>query len=1120
MITKISDPDFLDYITSFDCCFLSETFTLPSFDFDIYFKDFIVLHAPGVKLSKRGHVSGGSVLLIKKYLSEHVNVVDTQSFNNFLSVKFNKTLFGCDKDVVFVGIYNHPIDSVYYKDKDFSCSLEQLEQFIMSLVESGLEACFLIGGDLNARIADWSTSNEMTGDEFSFANEGDSKSYDRRSYDTVVNRFGHILIQFCSMFQLMPLNGLIEKGFDGNYTYFSERGNSMIDYFLTCFDFIPFVNSLSVQVRVESQHMPVCIDISIAVKSNDNDNSVFTVDKVIWDPGKASLFLEHLSCDNSKHALAEATEKIHTDTDGALDKFVGVLLEAGDCMKRTLHYGGRAKNTNKWFDSECRQCKRDVTRALNKYMRTRKENDWKTYKEKRMLYQSLIKNKKRNYKQAINDSLLTNRNNSYQFWKIIKQTCSNVVKRAHISIMSWKTHFEHVFAQQDQVNAGNNVNNDDISHDEEILVPDLDDDIKEHEIRQAIGRLKCNKAPGFDNISAEFLKASENAILPFVLKLFNHIFSTGNFPEAWTKAVIVPLFKKGDSNNPENYRGISLLSILSKVFTSIINTRLYNWAEEENKICEEQAGFRRGYSTVDHIFTLVSIIKNCLYGNKKKKFYVAFVDYKQAFDSVNRQNLWLILQKINMSTKMLTLLKGMYKSVQCCVKWGHNFSDLFECTSGVKQGCMLSPLIFSLLINEVAENVSKNGKHGIQFLPGLKEIFLLLFADDICLFSTTPAGLQNQINSLECASEKLGLSVNLQKTKIMVFRKGGHLSKYEKWFYQKSEIEIVNSYKYLGFTLTTKLSFDIALAEFAGRAKMITFQLLKTMWRLGSMDLSVFFKLFDAQVKPMLLYASEIWGLKRFDVIEKIHLFACKRLLNVYPRTPNTLVYGELGRYPLYIDSSVRAICYWFKLQNMPPERISRQAYDRDKNLFSEAGLNDHSFAFSIKQCLDQFGFSYVWTHGVVNEKYFIKLFKQRLIDCFVQSWNSKLAGSERFATYKSVKYIFQKEQYLNSISITKFRNIFARFRLGVCEININNRFKRNDTFCPFCAVVEDEMHFLVKCPVYDELRKKYLNLFIHNPDRVSLCFLLQNENADITRNVAMYIYYALKKREEMLSIV
>ena len=147
----------------------------------------------------------------------------------------------------------------------------------------------------------------------------------------------------------------------------------------------------------------------------------------------------------------------------------------------------------------------------------------------------------------------------------------------------------------------------------------------------------------------------------------------------------------------------------------------------------------------------------------------------------------------------------------------------------------------------------------------------------------------------------------------MVFRKGGHLSKHEKWYYKGEEIEIVNSYKYLGFTLSTKLSWEVSLSEYANRAKGKVVEIMRTMYSLGNMDMSVFFKLFDAQVKSMLLYSSEVWGLNRFQTVEKIHLFACKKFLCVRGKTPNTLVYGETGRYPLYIDSSINALRYWFK---------------------------------------------------------------------------------------------------------------------------------------------------------------------------------------------------------------
>ena len=225
-------------------------------------------------------------------------------------------------------------------------------------------------------------------------------------------------------------------------------------------------------------------------------------------------------------------------------------------------------------------------------------------------------------------------------------------------------------------------------------------------------------------------------------------------------------------------------------------------------------------------------------------------------------------KKLKTSSKMVNMLKSMHSSVQACVRWGDSLSEFFECSLGVKQGCLFSPLIFSLLISEVADFVRENGKPGIQLLPGFEQIFLLLFADDVVVVSSTPGGLQNQINNLEKASDSLGLSVNLDKTKVMIFRKGGHIAAGEKWFYNGSKIEIVNSYKYLEYTLTTKLSTNSSCEEYASKAKGKILDLMKTMWSLGSLDTTVFFQLFDAQIKPMLLYASEIWGTARVSVIE------------------------------------------------------------------------------------------------------------------------------------------------------------------------------------------------------------------------------------------------------------
>ena len=140
--------------------------------------------------------------------------------------------------------------------------------------------------------------------------------------------------------------------------------------------------------------------------------------------------------------------------------------------------------------------------------------------------------------------------------------------------------------------------------------------------------------------------------------------------------------KKGDDQNPDSYRGLSLLSVVSKDFTVILNKRLYTWAEHEQKINKEQAGFRKGYPTVDHIFNLTSMIMEKLNSERGGKVYVAFVDYNKAFKAIDREELWGVLQKLQISSKMIMILKAMYNSVKPCVRWGANLSQFFNAHKG------------------------------------------------------------------------------------------------------------------------------------------------------------------------------------------------------------------------------------------------------------------------------------------------------------------------------------------------------------------------------------------------------------------------------------------------------
>ena len=159
------------------------------------------------------------------------------------------------------------------------------------------------------------------------------------------------------------------------------------------------------------------------------------------------------------------------------------------------------------------------------------------------------------------------------------------------------------------------------------------------EIKSVLKNMELGKACGLDKIRNEFLKKCPDELLNLFCKYFNVVLDTGFVPEDWCIGVIIPIYKnKGASDNPDNYRGITLLSCVGKLFTALLNKRLTCYLDCVGGIGDEQAGFRQDYSTVDHVFTLYSIIE--MYLSQGKRLYCAFIDYKKAFDMVNRSYLW------------------------------------------------------------------------------------------------------------------------------------------------------------------------------------------------------------------------------------------------------------------------------------------------------------------------------------------------------------------------------------------------------------------------------------------------------------------------------------------------
>ena len=199
----------------------------------------------------------------------------------------------------------------------------------------------------------------------------------------------------------------------------------------------------------------------------------------------------------------------------------------------------------------------------------------------------------------------------------------------------------------------------------------LDEKITVEEVINGISELSNGKSPGEDGILNEMLKSAREVFVPYLVILFNKILDSGQYPERWSDAVFFPLLhKKGSATDPNNFRGISLLSVVGKLFTKKLIKRLIKhvkWANDHNAQHEEQAGYKKGYSTIDNIFVLQSIIQKYL-SRQKGRYYVLFIDFSKAFDTIPHALLWYKMQRCGIHGKILVLLRNMYSQLKSCVR--------------------------------------------------------------------------------------------------------------------------------------------------------------------------------------------------------------------------------------------------------------------------------------------------------------------------------------------------------------------------------------------------------------------------------------------------------------------
>ena len=779
--------------------------------------------------------------------------VNHQLTKNALLFSLNDTLL--EHYTLFFSVYFEPESSRYFNKNAY----DEFQSITCSLNFNS----FCLLGDFNSRTGELSDILGTT--TFSDNSFEDILHFDipeRKSKDKITNNMGHELLSFCKVNQFVICNGRI--GQDASLGELTCKNASVVDYVIISQNLLSNIYDFKIDGFDElfsDVHCPVVVKFLkkeiVSLPNNSGPDSRSDSFYTKWDRNASDNFTSYLNSEKIESLIENLSNSSKDYSILTNDEVTNYVKEAQDILIEAAKASGMIKTKRKkrmyvksnkkvWFDKNCKIKKKiynklrkkdDASKNLNPEIKNLTKSAAKEYKKTvRKCYNNYIKN--------FHDNLRKLKSNSPKdYWNLInKQIDSKSQKQA--SCDEFFNFFKNLGVdEQYKTSRLDSHEEASISNHADPPNPDIDlsllnDPITDDDISYALQCLKNNKCHGSDLILNEFLKHAEGKMIDIFVHLFNIILNTGFIPEDWTIGILRPIYKnKGSRSDPNNYRGISILSCFSKLFTSVLNTRIKLFFEENEILGNEQAAFRNNFSTTDHLFSLYMIIDLLL--AKKKRLYVAFLDFEKAFDKINWAFLWQKLISSNVSGKILTVIKNMYYTAKSCVIVDDEKSDFYRMSVGIRQGENLSPILFSLFLNdmksflkdentglktpaEIANELHMNEKFGDCFL----NLFILLYADDSVIFAETPEILQQLLSKSKSYCDKWKLKLNARKCKIVIFSRG-KVQKYPKFYIGEESIEVVSSFVYLGLKLNYNNKMNVALRDLSDRASRAMFSLLK-----------------------------------------------------------------------------------------------------------------------------------------------------------------------------------------------------------------------------------------------------------------------------------------------------
>ena len=779
---------------------LSETWIGKSENSNLDIEGYSCEHIFGNKSrgTKKGRFSGGISVYYKNCYRDKIHVIEKHQCG-ILWLKIQNDVFLFNEDVYICNLYIPPHGSKVLNTQEIDI-YEVLEQDVLRFKNRGK---LFITGDFNGRIA--SETDVLDFDRYL----DDETLYDfidktllttRVNKDNVVDSYGRRLLSFCKITDLIIANGRLgEDSGLGQYTFVSHNGLSVVDYLLCSFADTHCISNFCILCCNEfSDHSPVYFSLPKVPSSRDtphgSNDQTFSHEKLLYHEERVYIFRNQLL--TYRGVLDQLTENVNTgQIDTVVQSFTNYMYDSAfsafgkkwtSRSNAALPFKAKAKNP--WFNDKCCNARNDFKRARNTFLKCKSDVNRQIFVSMRSKYSKIKRLAKKEFKIKEGQEMCNMaKSNPKQFWKSVKKKLSSSkIQSDNLTAIDLFEHFKSVYGEEpDEMNQQTPIP-------DNTFNSDFDMEISETELKTAIFAQNNNKSTGTDRLCAELFKDSFDIVSPFLLKLYNRLFLNGGYPRLCGEGIIVPIFKGGNPDEAGNYRGITLINILGKIYSQILLNRLNKWAEKEETLLDSQFGFQKGKSTVDCIFTLYSIIAKTL--GMGEKLYCVFIDYEKAFDKIDRSFLWQKLLKEQVSGKFVNALRSMYTVVKSCVRYRSNTSRFFNSYNGLKQGDPSSPLLFMLFINDNIQNI--NTDLNDIFTIDEMRLFLLLYADDAVVFAKSPEVLQLILNDIESYCTLWGLKINTRKTKAMIFEKGRHT--HFDFYLNNVKLELVDSFKYLG----------------------------------------------------------------------------------------------------------------------------------------------------------------------------------------------------------------------------------------------------------------------------------------------------------------------------------